>query len=160
MNHLTPPSCYGSFSFRSRSDSADAVALTHSIVRATPAYQSFQKSENPVGVRNTLRVRVCAAHMGGFLGPRFSKQGSLLRQIFHKQGWVIQKLAKTSKKWAVFRQNSSKKWVWQQLSVISRVCFSENRVADPRPSASHVPPPRAENHRCRRWTRPPSPLDS
>ena len=25
-----------------------------------------------------LRVRVCAAHMGGFLGPKFSKQGSLL----------------------------------------------------------------------------------
>ena len=24
-----------------------------------------------------LRVRVCAAHMGGFLGPKFSKQGSL-----------------------------------------------------------------------------------
>ena len=22
------------------------------------------------------RVRVCAAHMGGFLGPKFSKQGS------------------------------------------------------------------------------------
>ena len=24
-----------------------------------------------------LRVQVCAAHMGGFLGPKFSKQGSL-----------------------------------------------------------------------------------
>ena len=29
------------------------------------------------GVHNMLRVRVCAAHMGGFLGPKFSKQGSL-----------------------------------------------------------------------------------
>ena len=29
-----------------------------------------------------LKVRVCAAHMGGFLGPTFSKQGSLFRQIF------------------------------------------------------------------------------
>ena len=28
------------------------------------------------GVHNMLRVRVCAAHMGGFLGPKFSKQGS------------------------------------------------------------------------------------
>ena len=45
------------------------------------------------GEHNMLRVRVCAAHMGGFLGPKFSKQGSLFRQIFHKQGWVIQKLA-------------------------------------------------------------------
>ena len=44
-----------------------------------------------------LRVRVCAAHMGGFLGPKFSKQGSLFRQIFHKQGWVIQILVKNSK---------------------------------------------------------------
>ena len=59
------------------------------------------------GVHNMLRVRVCAAHMGGFLGPKFSKQGSLFRQIFHKQGWVIQKLAKNSKKRVIFRQNSS-----------------------------------------------------
>ena len=29
------------------------------------------------GVHNMLRVWVCAAHMGGFLGPKFSKQGSL-----------------------------------------------------------------------------------
>ena len=59
------------------------------------------------GVHNMLRVRVCAAHMGGFLGPKFSKQGSLFRQIFLKQGWLIQKLAKNSKNWVVFRQNSS-----------------------------------------------------
>ena len=44
-----------------------------------------------------LRVRVCATHMGGFLGPKFSKQGSLFRQIFLKHGWVIQKLAKILK---------------------------------------------------------------
>ena len=44
-----------------------------------------------------LRVRVCAAHMSGFLGSKFSKQGSLFRQIFLKQGFVIQKLAKNSK---------------------------------------------------------------
>ena len=59
------------------------------------------------GVHNMFRVWVCAAQMGGFLGPKFSKQGSLFRQIFHKQGWVIQKLAKNSKKWVVFRQKSS-----------------------------------------------------
>ena len=64
-------------------------------------------NNNPEGVHNMLRVRVCAAHMGGFLGPKFSKQGSLFRQIFLKQGWVIQKLAKNSKKWVVFRQISS-----------------------------------------------------
>ena len=51
-----------------------------------------------------LRVRVFAAHIGGFLGPKFSKQGSLFRQIFHKQGWVIQKLAKNSKKMGGFPQ--------------------------------------------------------
>ena len=62
---------------------------------------------NPGGVHNMLRVRVCAAHMGGFLGPKFSKQRSIFQEIFHKQGWVIQKLAKNSKKWVVFRQNSS-----------------------------------------------------
>ena len=31
---------------------------------------------------------------GWVLGPKFSKQGSLFRQIFHKHGWAIQKLAK------------------------------------------------------------------
>ena len=41
-----------------------------------------------------LRVRVCAAHMGGFLGPKFPKQGSPFRQILLKHGLVIQKLAK------------------------------------------------------------------
>ena len=59
------------------------------------------------GVHNMLRVWVCAAHMGGFLGPKFSKQGFIFRQISHKQGWVIQKLAKNSKKWMVFLQKSS-----------------------------------------------------
>ena len=57
------------------------------------------------GVHDMLRVRVCAAHMGGFLGPKFSKQGSLSRQIFLKQGWVIQKLAKNSKKMGGFPPN-------------------------------------------------------
>ena len=49
-----------------------------------------------------LRVRVCAAHMDGFFGPKFSKQGSPFRQIFHKHGWVIQKLAKTSQNGSFF----------------------------------------------------------
>ena len=43
-----------------------------------------------------LRVRACAAHMGRILGPKFSKQGSLFREIVHKHGWVSQKLAKNS----------------------------------------------------------------
>ena len=34
-----------------------------------------------------LRVRVCAAHVGGFVGPKFSKQGSFFRQIFLKWVW-------------------------------------------------------------------------
>ena len=48
----------------------------------------------PRGGHNMLRVRVCAAHMGEFLGPKFSKQGSLFRQIFLKPGWIFRKLAK------------------------------------------------------------------
>ena len=44
-----------------------------------------------------LRVPVCAGHMGGFLGRKFSEQGSLFQQIFLKHGWVIQKLAKMVK---------------------------------------------------------------
>ena len=33
-----------------------------------------------------LRVRVCVAHMGGFLGPKFSKQGSLFDSF--SKTWV------------------------------------------------------------------------
>ena len=47
------------------------------------------------------RVRVCAAHMDAFLGPKFSKQGSLFRQICLKHGWVFLKLAESVKKWVV-----------------------------------------------------------
>ena len=49
-----------------------------------------------------LRVRVCAAHMGGLLGLKFSKQGSLFRQIFLKYGWFFQKLAKKLSKMGSF----------------------------------------------------------
>ena len=33
-----------------------------------------------------LRVRVCAAYMGGFFSPKFSKQEFLFWHIFHKHG--------------------------------------------------------------------------
>ena len=56
-----------------------------------------QKTSIPGGRHNMLRVRVCAAHMGGFLGPKLSKQGSIFRQIFLKHGWVFQKLTKIAK---------------------------------------------------------------
>ena len=49
------------------------------------------------GVHNMLRVRVCAAYMGGFLGPKFSKQGSLFRQIFLKQGGLSRNRRKIAK---------------------------------------------------------------
>ena len=32
----------------------------------------------PEGVYKMLRAQVCAAHMGGFFGAKFSKQGSFL----------------------------------------------------------------------------------
>ena len=33
-----------------------------------------------------LRVRVCAAYMGGFLGPKFSKQGSFFGRFSYMCG--------------------------------------------------------------------------
>ena len=33
-----------------------------------------------------LRVRVCAAHMGGFLGPKFSRQGSFFGRFSINMG--------------------------------------------------------------------------
>ena len=41
---------------------------------------------------------------GRVFGPKFSKQGTLFRQICHKHGLVILKLAKNDQKWTVFRQ--------------------------------------------------------
>ena len=41
-----------------------------------------------------LRVWVCATHMGGFLGPKFSKTGSLFQQIFFKHDWVYPEIGK------------------------------------------------------------------
>ena len=42
-------------------------------------------------------VWVCAAHLGGFLSPKFSEQGFLFRQSFNKLAWVFQELAKIAK---------------------------------------------------------------
>ena len=39
------------------------------------------------GVHDMLRVRTCAAHMGGLLGPKLSKQGSLFSADF-LQAWL------------------------------------------------------------------------
>ena len=59
----------------------------HSVVSTNILVASSMiNSRGGGGVHNMLRVRICAAHMGGFLGPRFSKQGSLFRQISLKQG--------------------------------------------------------------------------
>ena len=33
-----------------------------------------------------LRIQVCAAHMGGFLGPKFSKRGSFFGRYSLKMG--------------------------------------------------------------------------
>ena len=44
-----------------------------------------------------LRARVSAAHMGGYLGPKFSEQGSLFRQIFLKHGLLSRNWKKLSK---------------------------------------------------------------
>ena len=42
-----------------------------------------------------LRVRVCAAHMGGFLGPKFSKQGSFFGRFSINMGG----LSRYRRKW-------------------------------------------------------------
>ena len=54
-----------------------------------------------------LRVRVCAAHMGGFLGSKFSKQGSLSRQIsvniggFSRNGQKLSKMGSFQSKFII-----------------------------------------------------------
>ena len=65
--------------------------------------QSAKGLHFPGGVHNMLGVRVCAAHMGGFLDPKFSKQGSFFHKIFPKHWSVFQILVKSGQKWVVFR---------------------------------------------------------
>ena len=55
-----------------------------------------------------LKVRVCAMHMDGLLGPKFFEQGSLSWLILPlRMGGFFHKLVENSKKLAVFHQNSS-----------------------------------------------------
>ena len=63
---------------------------------------SLLHQENPAipgggGGNNMLRVRVCAAHMGKFLGPKLSKQGSLFRQISINKGGLSRNWRKIAK---------------------------------------------------------------
>ena len=55
------------------------------------------------GVHNMLKVWVCAAHMGGFLGPKFSKQGYLFGRFSLNRGGFFRNWPKESQKGVVFR---------------------------------------------------------
>ena len=44
-----------------------------------------------------FRVWVCAAHMGGFLGPKFPKQGSLFGRFSINIGGLSRSLQKIAK---------------------------------------------------------------
>ena len=44
-----------------------------------------------------LRVRVCAADMGGFLGPKFSKQGSIFSRFSTNKGELSRNWRKIAK---------------------------------------------------------------
>ena len=46
-----------------------------------------------------LRVWVCAAHMGGFLGPKFFKQGSLFCRFPLNMGGFSTNRQKIVKNW-------------------------------------------------------------
>ena len=71
---------------------ATRTALDFLITKAVPAQDHIHGLFLlcfPGGNIKMFRVRVCAAHMGGFLGPKNSlnkgKQGFFFRQIFLKQ---------------------------------------------------------------------------
>ena len=49
-----------------------------------------------------LRVRVCAAHMGGLLGPKFSKQGSLFGRFSLNMGVGVPEIGKKLSKMGSF----------------------------------------------------------
>ena len=54
--------------------------LTDQVCLTRPHWKAIARAGNAIYqllVHNMLRVRVCAAHMGGFVDPKLSKQGSL-----------------------------------------------------------------------------------
>ena len=52
--------------------------------------------ESP-GVHDTLRIRVCAAHMGGFWVLNSLNNGPFFDRFSLKHGWAFQKLVKIVK---------------------------------------------------------------
>ena len=65
-----------------------------------PCHRPFLK-RMPPGGHNMLKVRVCAAPYGWFLGQKFARKGPFW-QIPFKHRWVIQELAKNSQELVVF----------------------------------------------------------
>ena len=63
----------------------------------------------PGGVHNMLRVRVYAAHKGGFLGPKFSKKGPFFGRFSLNKGGLSRnwrKIAKNGRSSAKIHHNS------------------------------------------------------
>ena len=93
------------------------------------------------GVHNMLRVRVCAAHMGGFLGRNSLDKGPLFGRFSINMGGLSRNWRKMAKMGRFPPKFIIKVGMTEQVSVIRGEYFSEIRAADPRPSPSHVPPP-------------------
>ena len=64
-------------------------------------FRLYQREKTPRGVHNMLRVRVCAAHIGGFLAQISLHKGHLFRQIFFEHGCVCRNWQKSVKNWFV-----------------------------------------------------------
>ena len=70
----------------SYSSSIVAKSMGRKFFGHPPFYEDVLVQWCPGGLHNMLRVRVCAAHMGGFLGPKFSKQGSFFGRFSLNMG--------------------------------------------------------------------------
>ena len=88
-------------------DSLRAASLKMSKLTKSPVYLLQERLQSVIewnrgggGIQNMLTIRVCASHMGGLFGPKFSKLGSFFSEIFlthHRWAWhkICQKLLKT-----------------------------------------------------------------
>ena len=68
--------------------------MLHKVIQST---LKFVCTPGGGGVHNMLRVRVCAAHMGGFLGPKFSKKGSIFGRFSINKGELSRNWRKIAK---------------------------------------------------------------
>ena len=89
-----------------------------------------------------LRVRVCAAHIGEFLGPKFSKQVSFFGRFFLNEGGLSRNWQKIAKNGCFSAKTYHKSWYDRKLQELEEGTFLKTGRQTPvHPQVMYPPPP-------------------